>query len=99
MTKIVINRSYGGFHLSPDAIELYAQKKGIQLYKFKQVYGEIERDDPALIEVVQEIGGVAGSEGNNLVIVEIPDDVEWEIEEYDGLEWVSEKHRIWAGNG
>jgi hypothetical protein len=28
-------------------------------------------------------------------VVEIPDGVEWEIAEYDGLEWVAEKHRTW----
>ena len=27
--------------------------------------------------------------------VEIPDDVEWQIEEYDGTEHISEKHRTW----
>lgn len=32
----------------------------------------------------------------SLKIVEIPDDVEWEICEYDGLEWVAEKHRKWS---
>lgn len=31
-----------------------------------------------------------------LILEDIPDDVEWEIEEYDGLEWVSEKHRTWC---
>ncbi len=25
----------------------------------------------------------------------IPDDVKWQIEEYDGLEWIAEKHRTW----
>jgi hypothetical protein len=29
-------------------------------------------------------------------VIEIPDDVEWEVEEYDGLEWVAEKHRTWS---
>jgi len=33
------------------------------------------------------------SEFANLQIVNIPDDVEFEIEEYDGMEWVAEKHR------
>jgi hypothetical protein len=30
-----------------------------------------------------------------LTIVDIPDDIEWQIEEYDGMEWVAEVHRIW----
>ena len=30
-----------------------------------------------------------------LKIVEVPDDVVWEIDEYDGLESISEVHRRW----
>jgi len=30
-----------------------------------------------------------------LTIVDIPDDIEWQIEEYDGMEWVAEVHRTW----
>jgi len=51
---------------------------------------DIARNDPFLIQAVEEAGNEA-----SVKIVEIPDDVEWVIEEYDGAEWVSEKHRIW----
>jgi len=30
-----------------------------------------------------------------LKIVEIPADVDWVLMEYDGCEWVAEKHRTW----
>ena len=33
---------------------------------------------------------------STLKIIEIPDDVDWIIEEYDGNEWVAEKHRTWG---
>jgi len=58
-------------------------------------YRDIPRDDPDLIRVVEELGVEANGGFAELLIVEIPDDVEWEIEEYDGSEWVSEKHRRW----
>ena len=28
-------------------------------------------------------------------MTKIPDDVEWYVEEYDGIEWVAEVHRTW----
>ena len=39
-----------------------------------------------------------GANGNhaNLKIVEIPGDVKWHVEEYDGNEWVAEDHRTWS---
>ena len=55
---------------------------------------DIERNDPLLIQVFEELGQLAGNDCK-LKIVEIPDDVEWQIEEYDGMEWVAEKHRVW----
>jgi len=54
-----------------------------------------DRSDPDLVAAVENLGEKSGGECANLAVVEIPDDVEWEIEEYDGQEWVSEKHRTW----
>jgi len=56
---------------------------------------DIARDDANLVSVVLELGEAANGSHARLKIVEIPDDVEWQIEEYDGLEWVAEKHRTW----
>ena len=60
----------------------------------------MERDDPDLIRVVEELGGGhrKGASGRfaDLTLVEIPDGVEYEIEEYDGSEHVAEKHRTWS---
>ena len=55
----------------------------------------IDRADLDLIEVVKELGNKANGRYAELKIVEIPDGVEWEISEYDGLETVEEKHRSW----
>jgi hypothetical protein len=56
----------------------------------------IPRDDPDLVRVVEELGTETNTRYSELKIVEIPDDVEWDIEEYDGAEWVAEKHRTWS---
>lgn len=56
---------------------------------------EIPRTDPDLIRVVEEFGKEASNRFSRLEIVEIPDDVDWEIDEYDGNETIREKHRTW----
>jgi len=55
----------------------------------------INRDDQDLIKTVEELGIEASGRFAKLEIVEIPNDIEWEIEDYDGHEWISEKHRTW----
>lgn len=139
MTKIVVNRCFGGFGLSQAAMLRYAEIRGITLYpeptsfgkniyytvpadkrveslspaqwkaatlEERQAHGEaynastlsesdIDRDDPTLVQVVAELGNAANDDYAELEIVEIPDDVKWQIEEYDGKEWVAEVHRTW----
>jgi hypothetical protein len=41
------------------------------------------------------MGESTNSNFATLKIVEIPDDVDWIIQEYDGTEWVAERHRTW----
>lgn len=57
---------------------------------------DIERNDPDLISLVEEWGDRVNGKCAKLKVVEIPDDVEWTIEEYDGNEWVAEVHRTWS---
>ena len=58
-------------------------------------YNDLDRDDPILVEVVEELGEKANARFAKLAITEVPDGVSWGIEEYDGQEWVSETHRTW----
>lgn len=54
-----------------------------------------KRDDPDLIAVIEEMGAAANGFAADLAIIDIPDDVDWQISEYDGREHVAEKHRTW----
>lgn len=140
--KVVINRCYGGFGLSEEAIQSYLKKKGLPCYKYEQTKykfrddinmwekcdsfsidglftyhytkdhgnsiidelpkegyfyaGNIDRNDLDLVAVVEELGVAADGRHASLKIVEIPDDVYWEIDEYDGLEEIHEVHRSWC---
>ena len=89
--KIVINACYGGFGLSKEALALFNERSGaVVTYEDK-----IKRDDPILVEVVEQLGEDASDRFADLKVVKIPDDVQWTIEEYDGNEWIAEKHRTW----
>ncbi len=59
--------------------------------------GDIERNDPMLIKTVEDLGDDANGVCAALKIVEIPEGVKWQIEEYDGYEHIAEKHRTWKG--
>ena len=90
--KVVINRCFGGFGLSDEALARYNELACTDLDYWP--YTE-ERNNPLLVQVVEELGAKANDLCADLKIVDIPDDVEWYVHEYDGLESVYEKHRIW----
>ena len=56
---------------------------------------DIERDDHILVKVVEEMGEEADGDMAELRIADIPDDVLWYIDDYDGVETVREIHRTW----
>lgn len=152
--KVVINRCFGGFGLSPRAVQRLAELQGRPCFFFTKGWGEEDRyvsvtpetaagafmwdafdiadpnvldgvkswhemtmeerqaqnalyyahahdnrpskrDDPLLVQVVEELGDEANGAHAKLAIVKIPADVEYVIEEYDGSEHVAEAHRTW----
>lgn len=152
--KVILNKCYGGFGISPMAHKLYAEKKGIELYpyvednsnyiskggtiyhktdwtdervnrilithyftkdlgksiienknnksEFNELYKNYSlyindkyRTDPILIEVVEELGEKANGNFADLQIVEIPDGMEYTIDEYDGIETLHQKVQKW----
>lgn len=157
--KVVINRCFGGFGLSPHALKRIAELQGREIYFFTMNYStkgdrseyipfnidkdrpsmlisafdipnpnevlastkdwykmsmdekklanqlhadhyigdsQFSRDDPLLVQVVEELGEKSWGHCAELAIVEVPDDVVWTIEDYDGNEHIAEAHRTWG---
>ena len=90
---IVINTCHGGFSLSEKAEALYKEMAGITDPDWYD--REVARNDPYLVKIVQDLKEDSYGKYAELKIVEVPADVEWTIDEYDGVEWVAEKHRTW----
>ena len=89
--QIVINVCHGGFGLSGPAKDLYEQLSGQHGVWDR----DLARDDPYLVQVVEQLGEAAAGGYAELLVVDIPAGVDWTIEEYDGKEWVAEVHRVW----
>lgn len=71
-----------------DKPELYA--------KYWDHFSGENRTHKDIIDVVEKLKDKASDTYSKLEIVEIPDSVEWEIDEYDGNESIEEKHRSWG---
>jgi len=92
MTKIVYNACYGGFGLSTEAIARYCELKGIDVPRY--IDGcDISRTDPALIQVIEELGDDANASCAELRFHELEPGTLYRIEEYDGLETVVPLHQ------
>lgn len=145
--KIILNKGYGGFSVSPKAHKLYAERLGKELfyyichwdehrivyyekvsyeefsrknslfymYSFKDLgdkaferlerndesilnLDEHHREDPLLIEIVEELGEEASGFAGTLRVVEIPDEFangNYDIDDYDGWETLHMKVQVW----
>lgn len=88
--KVVINACFGGFRLSEAAENEFRARSG-----YSDSMYEVDRSHPDLVAIVEENGKSANTRYSELKVVEIPDGVEWTVKEYDGQEWIAEKHRTW----
>ena len=81
--------------------EFYAMSVGDRMAHNEQVSAvsfeqrDVERNDPFLVQTVEDLGKKSWGEFAQLSVVEVPDGIEWEIAEYDGNETVEEAHRSW----
>jgi len=92
--KIVINVSYGGFHLPSD---IFVRYKELANKPELANDWDVQRDDEHLVQIAEEL--VAANKhrwaGCELKIVEIPIWVKWSIFDRDGKEEVHEHHNVW----
>lgn len=75
--KIVINRRFGGFGLSDEALKAL----GVA-YDY-----EVSRTNPKLIEMIEKNSDAVSGSFAKLAVVNIPDNAtDWKMEDYDGVE-------------
>ena len=100
--KIVVNKCFGGFSLTEDVYK----ELGIEWDEYGYLRNEdlgissdnymAYRSDPNLINAIEKIGeSNSGGWASELEIVDIPDGIEYTIDDYDGFETVHEVHRSW----
>jgi hypothetical protein len=70
-------------HSKEERISSNARHKALTIYD-----RDIDREDPALVQVIEELGDEASGQCANLKIAEIQDGVLYRIDEYDGNESV-----------
>ena len=88
--RVAINGCVGGFCLSKEAYE----KLGLEWDGYGYAYNN-KRTDPKLIEVIDQIGHRASGNYADVYVVDVPDDVKWNISCNAGIEAVVETHRVW----
>lgn len=88
--KVAVNHCYGGFSVTKQVYD----ELGIEWDGYG--YINLERSDPKLIEAIEKVGAkLSSGRCAKIEIVEIPDDVKYFIDEYDGYESIHEEHRSW----
>lgn len=97
MQKVVLNKSFGGFKLSERAINRLHELGHEKIVEFKDKHDMntivaisrvLKRNDPKLVQVVEELGEEASTEKSKLVIETIPLN-DFFLRSYDGFEHVA----------
>jgi hypothetical protein len=104
MVKIVYNTCYGGFSLSLEGQKRYLELKGYepifrdgpmpwQKHWYAVDWGnfssrDIDRSDPVLVQIVEELGAAANGDCAELAIAEVSTGMPYRIDEYHGFESV-----------
>jgi len=118
--KIAVNKCFGGFGLSGEAIRFLEANHGVKIYKSWKdlednkkegelwglednsyssitMYSNAEefRTDKRVVNVIEKLGKAANGRCAGLKVIEIPDEIQYEISDYDGIETIHELHQSW----
>ena len=78
--KYVLNKCFGGFGLNEETLEKLGARWS----------GDVDRQDPRLIEMVEQDSASVSGDFAELEVIEIPDEAtDWEVDEYDGIESIT----------
>jgi hypothetical protein len=81
--KVIV--SDGLFHFSREAKTLYEKLSGMEM---ASIWDGYFRDDPVMVNVVEELGMDANGPWSHLGLINVPDGYCWHIEEIEGTEYV-----------
>jgi hypothetical protein len=87
--KVVFSGCFGGFQLSNAGLLRAREISGNPTWGDNDGWlRDVERHDPVLVRVVEELGSDASGDYASLAIAEIPAGSRYRIDEYDGNESV-----------
>ena len=82
----VINTDFGGFGLSAKAEKMLGSKSNICT---------IPRNSAALVDIIEKLGAKANGDFARLTLVPLDAGKKYVLYEYDGMEWITEWHRVY----
>lgn len=100
--KIAINKCYGGFSISKKCLDrmielgYVEEKPSIKDDTDRLYYASQDRTNPLMIQAIEELGEAANGQYAKIKIVEIPDKVQYEISEYDGIESIEAPRQFYG---
>jgi len=100
--KVAINKCWGGFSVSEEVYKELGIKWDDYGHLSNEDFGikddnyNAYRSDKKLIAAIEKVGlEKASGELARIVIVNVPKDISWELDNYDGMESIHEQHRVW----
>ena len=96
--EILFGETYDDGSVAGDDRGSLSEEDMRRIYKDANREHQDHRSCPSLIAVVEALGKKAFGQLAHLEVVKFPSGVKFIIDDYDGMESVHEKHRVWYGS-